>query len=127
MRLKWFKDITTLEELDRRYIKLARQHHPDIGGDENTMKEINVERDDLRQAIKNGTLFEEDTTQLSDLDELLLIAKIRGYKIGWVAIQALTFARSYDDCLRIARACHYKDGWAWHKWKETEERNRRKK
>lgn len=124
MNLKWFKDITTLDELNKQYLKLARQYHPDIGGDENTMKEINVERDELRQAIKNGIPLKEDTNsdQFSDLDELLLIAKIRGYKIGWVAIQALKFARSYEDCLRIARACHYKDGWAYHKWKEMEGR-----
>lgn len=115
-----------MEELDRLYIKLARRHHPDIGGNEDTMKEINVERDELRQAIKNGTPLTDNPPtedQFSDLSELLLlIAKIRGYKIGWVAIQALKFAKSYDDCLRIARACHYKDGWAWHKWKEMESR-----
>ena len=125
MKLKWFKEVTTLEELDRLYIKLARQHHPDIGGNENTMKEINVERDELRQAIKSGiplTGSPPMEDQYFDLDELLWIAKARGYKIGWVAIQALKFARSYEDCLRIARACHYKDGWAWHKWKEMESR-----
>lgn len=121
LKLKWFKGVTTLEELNKLYLKLARQHHPDIGGNENTMKEINVERDELRQFLKDG-VPKENATQFFDLDELLLIAKIRNYKIGWVAIQALQFAKSYEDCLRIARACHYKDGWAWYKWKEIEGR-----
>ena len=122
LKSKWFTGITTLDELDKMYKKLARRHHPDVGGNEETMKEINVERDELRQVIKNGFPSDETSNQFSDLDELVLIAKIRGYKIGWVAIRALKFARSYEDCLRIARACHYKDGWAWHKWKEMKSR-----
>ena len=55
-------------------------------------------------------------------EEFLQIAKERKYKIGWVAIHALEFAKSYDDCLKIARICNYKEGWAWYKWKEIQER-----
>ena len=55
-------------------------------------------------------------------EEFLQIAKERNYKIGWVAIQALEYAKTYDDCLRIAKICNYKEGWAWYKWKEIQER-----
>ena len=51
-------------------------------------------------------------------EEFLTIAKEKDYKIGWVAIQSLEHARSYDDCLHIAEVCKYKPGWAWYKWKE---------
>ena len=55
-------------------------------------------------------------------EEFLIIAKEKHYKIGWVAIQALEYAKSYEDCLKIARICKYKEGWAWYKWKEIQER-----
>ena len=55
-------------------------------------------------------------------EEFLVIAKERKYKIGWVAIHALEFAKTYEDCLKIAQICNYKEGWAWYKWKEIQQR-----
>ena len=60
-------------------------------------------------------------------DELLTLAKRRNYKIGWVAFQALKYAQTYDDCLRIAEVCNYNTGWAWYKWKELERIGRARK
>ena len=80
-----------------------------------------------------GELIEIDTTQKinptskprikrapSTPEEFLEIAKQRKHKIGWVAIQSLNFAKSYDDCLHIADVCGYKPGWAWHKWNDLQ-------
>jgi len=39
----YFKDVQTLEEAKSLYKKLARQHHPDLGGDTATMQAINAE------------------------------------------------------------------------------------
>lgn len=44
---KWFRDITTVEELRKRYRELLKQYHPDNGGNEETMKEINTAYDRL--------------------------------------------------------------------------------
>lgn len=41
--MKYFTNITTTEELKARYRELAKQHHPDLGGDTDTMQEINNE------------------------------------------------------------------------------------
>ena len=41
--MKWFNNPTTAEELKKQYRKLAMQHHPDLGGNEDDMKEINAE------------------------------------------------------------------------------------
>jgi hypothetical protein len=41
--MKWFKECQTLEEVKAYYKKLAKQHHPDLGGDTLTMQEINKE------------------------------------------------------------------------------------
>jgi len=41
--MKWFKDSQTLEEVKAQYKKLAKQYHPDLGGDTLTMQDINKE------------------------------------------------------------------------------------
>jgi hypothetical protein len=41
--MKWFNDCRTLEEVKATYKKLAKQYHPDLGGDTATMQEINKE------------------------------------------------------------------------------------
>ncbi len=43
--MKWFADVKTVEELRKEYRKLLKMHHPDNGGDEETMKVINLEYD----------------------------------------------------------------------------------
>lgn len=41
--MKYFNDCKTLEEVKAIYKQLAKQHHPDCGGDTETMKAVNVE------------------------------------------------------------------------------------
>lgn len=41
--MKHFKDCTTIEEVKALYKKLAKENHPDHGGDTATMQEINTE------------------------------------------------------------------------------------
>lgn len=43
--MKWFENVKTIEELRQLYRKLLKEHHPDNGGNEETMKEINLEYD----------------------------------------------------------------------------------
>ncbi|HBG5344123.1 TPA: hypothetical protein KQG29_001487 [Clostridioides difficile] len=45
--MKYLKKIESLEDLKNRFKKLAKIHHPDIGGDEEIMKQINNEYDYL--------------------------------------------------------------------------------
>ena len=44
---------STLEELKSQYRKLAFQHHPDRGGNADTMKEVNNEYDELFPKLKD--------------------------------------------------------------------------
>ena len=143
---KWFVGIEDLKSLQKAYIKLAKQHHPDVGGSDKIMKEINTERDKLKELLENGcdvhSFTHRTRTQQSSsqtryrrytppknekpytLDELLRERQRKGYKKGWVAARALEYATSYEDCLKIARALYYKDGWAWYKWQEILTRKR---
>lgn len=43
--MRFFSDCNTLDELKKKYRKLAMENHPDRGGDEDTMKRINDEYD----------------------------------------------------------------------------------
>jgi len=60
--MKWFNDCQTLEEVKATYKKLAKQYHPDLGGDTVTMQEINKEYAFASaKAIKGANLSEEET------------------------------------------------------------------
>lgn len=50
---KYFKNVTSYENLKEQYKKLLKANHPDNGGDVETMKEINVEYDALFPIWKN--------------------------------------------------------------------------
>ena len=41
--MKWFKGIKNAKELRKMYVKLSKENHPDCGGSEEVMKEINIE------------------------------------------------------------------------------------
>lgn len=52
--MKWFTPHPqSVEQLKKLYKKLAMKHHPDIGGAEADMKEINSEYDQLFEQLKN--------------------------------------------------------------------------
>lgn len=60
--MKWFNDCTSLEEVKALYKALAKQYHPDLGGDTQAMQEINREYAFASaKAIKGADLSEEDT------------------------------------------------------------------
>ena len=45
MTEKWFNGVKDIETLRKRYRELLKKHHPDNGGNEETMKEINRQYD----------------------------------------------------------------------------------
>lgn len=67
--MKYFKNIQSLEDLKNQFKKLAREHHPDAGGDAEVMKQINMEYDTLFPIWKhkynmnvNESQFTEETS-----------------------------------------------------------------
>ena len=77
--LKYFKNCESKEECKKMYKKLAFKHHPDRGGDTDTMKEINNEFDWI---MKNGIFksakkdakkdYDFSTSQFKDIIEQLI-------------------------------------------------------
>ena len=41
--MKYFKNVTSYEDLKNQYRNLLKANHPDNGGNEETMKEINIQ------------------------------------------------------------------------------------
>ena len=50
--MKYFENVKTLDDLKKQYRRLAIKHHPDVGGDEATMKAINAEHDRIFEELK---------------------------------------------------------------------------
>ena len=61
--MKWFEGITDLKELHRRLMRLAKIYHPDVGGDGETMKRINVEYDEA-----HANLTKADTAEYNEYE-----------------------------------------------------------
>ncbi len=60
--MKWFNECKTVDEVKATYKKLAKEFHPDLGGDTAIMQEINKEYAFASaKAIKGANLSEEDT------------------------------------------------------------------
>ena len=52
IKMKYIKNVETLEELKKAYKKLALKLHPDCGGNEEEMKILNNEYDELFSKLK---------------------------------------------------------------------------
>lgn len=50
--MKYFNNVKNLDELKKEYRRLSKLHRPDCGGDEETMKAINNEHDELFELLK---------------------------------------------------------------------------
>lgn len=50
--MKYFINVTTLEELKKQYRRLAMIHHPDCGGSTEAMQEVNDEHDRIFEILK---------------------------------------------------------------------------
>lgn len=64
--MKWFKDVSTLDELRKKYKQLVIKFHPDNGVSDDAIKEINSEYDVLFQKMKNSYEHSENYQQSND-------------------------------------------------------------
>ena len=64
--MKWFQGITTLKELRKEYRRLVVKHHPDNGGSEDMIKEINSEYDILFKRMKDNFEHEDTYSKATD-------------------------------------------------------------
>ena len=109
----YFKNVFNLEELKKQYKKLAFENHPDRGGNEEVMKIINNEYDQLFNELKSNEELKSNYRSL--IDGLLNIENIDIEIIGtwvWVTGDTRPVKELLDDLgFNWARK---KKAWYWH-------------
>jgi len=120
---KWFSGVTTIEELRKKYRELLKQFHPDNGGDEETMKAINIEYDKLFDVL-NKESKSDDQTDTYDQDAenqafKEILNQIIGYKMEIELIGRWIWCFNcfaYKDRLKELgfKFAPKKKAWTWH-------------
>lgn len=92
--MKYIKNVTTLEDLKKVYKKLAMKMHPDRGGDEEEMKVLNNEYDDLFAKLKNTHKNKDGETYTKETSETPeqfkdIINKLFSFKMKDVDIEII--------------------------------------
>lgn len=129
----YFTNVNTLDELKKQYRRLAMQHHPDRGGDLETMKAINAEHDALFEALKKqhnaaADEYHQTTETAEEFREIIAeLLKLEGLEVelcgSWLWIGGNT--REHREKLK-AIGCRWSNNkklWYWrhpedgHKWR----------
>ena len=122
--MKYFNNITSLDELKKAYRRLAMKYHPDCGGSDEIMKQINAEHDALFETLKanhNKTADEyHQTTETAEefRDIVNALLKLDGLEIelcgSWLWIGGNT--KEHKDALKMmgCRWSSNKKLWYWH-------------
>lgn len=130
----FFDKCGNLNELKAEYKRLVMEHHPDMGGDLETMKRINIEHDERFQELKDAQNREaergnaRETTETPEefravVESLLAIDGIEVELCGsWLWIAGDTF--SAKDALK-ACGCRWSSSKKRWYWRHAEEGDRR--
>ena len=122
--MKYFTNCHDLDELKREYRKLAFQHHPDRGGDLETMKAINNAYEEAQKRLKdahnaNADEYHQTTETAAEFIALIeLLIKLQGLEIelcgSWLWIGGNT--KENKEALKAAgcRWSQNKQLWYWH-------------
>ena len=118
--MRYFENVSTIEELRKRYRELLKKHHPDNGGDLAAMQEINADYDRLfsvlsRSESKDGkTYTKEDDEQfrtiLDAISGLNMTVEIIG---SWIWCFDCYPYRERLKALGFSFAPK-KKAWTWH-------------
>ncbi len=114
---KFFTNCRTLEELKAEYRRLSKIHHPDLGGDLETMKQVNIQYEAAFNTL-NSTSAEPKTETAADFINVIdALIKLQGITIelcgSWLWISGDT--KPVKEELKAA-GCKWaakKSMWYW--------------
>lgn len=121
--MKYFVNCATLEALKAEYKRLAKLHHPDVGGDLETMQAINAEYDKAVKCMASDPGHQDaKRAQREDVERfreiIAALVKIPNIVIelcgSWIWITGDTYTNR--DALKAAgcRWASKKAAWYWH-------------
>lgn len=135
--MKWFKHVnngTTIDEINRQYRKLAMKLHPDLGGSDEEMAELNAEYRELYRRFSHvhegqgGGTYEREAETSSEwftsiVDFLIRLGDVDFEIIGsWVWVGGNTRAHTEELKAQGFRWAGKKQRW----YKAPDERRRRR-
>ena len=120
---KYFAGVKTIEELRKRYRELLKQYHPDNGGNEEIMKEINIEHDRLFAILSKESKPDGESTTYDQNAEneafKAVLNQIIGYSMEIELIGSWIWCfncYAYKDRLKELgfKFAPKKKAWTWH-------------
>ena len=122
--MKWFKEVTSIEELRSQYKALALKNHPDVGGTVKAMQEINAEYDALFARLKAKKKEDRETCTYDETAENEAFKEVLDCIIhinadieivgSWIWIEKGAY--EYRELLKSVgfRYASRKKAWYWH-------------
>ena len=135
--MKYFAQCKNLEELKKEFRRLAMIHHPDRGGDVETMKQINADHDAAFEILKkrhneSADEFHQTTETAEEFRDIIAaLLKLDGLTVElcgcWLWIGGNT--REHKEELKAAgcRWSNNKKMWYWHHIEEGSKWHRGKR
>ena len=133
----YFDECKTIADLKKAYKPLAMKNHPDCGGDEEVMKQINSEYEETYKAIKAGIKERTHSKKidLSEVDDgyratLLALLRIENIKVElcgeWLWIDGETKPHRAELKEAGCKWASKKKKWYWHPaWMHSRNRKER--
>ena len=124
--MKFYTNCHTLEELKAEYKRLAKMYHPDCGGSDEMMAQVNAQYDELAKRLPktraDGTTYQPKEEEREAPEQfrasVAAIIGLKGLQIelcgAWLWVTGETY--QHRDTLKAAgyRWSKNKNAWYWH-------------